>query len=369
MADDQENNPGVEEELDIDALLDEVAGGGGPAEAPADEEPAPEEGADEVAAEEEPAPVEEEPEAPVEEAPEELPDAAEEEVVESELTRETIEEEAVAEEVSESPAAAAPVAESNNSEAAASLEQAITQLNQVVQQVQQSAEKGESASSSLDEQVVAGQKVVKGLKQVSKQMEAERPSAEKAGKFSMLGMAVGAVTLLVSGAVLGLIVTEDKQRIPSQIEMVGASVDGLGEHINLIANRLFEQQQQMDAAMEAINSLKSAGIPAAPAPAVVEEYDDVAEEEIAPAVMEVAVAPEVNVDLSGVEQQIGETQQKIAALHELMKQQEGQMPALQKLLEQLQTGQQKLRKEQEQLLLLQQEINEKKSKGSYYKFP
>ncbi len=371
MAEDQENGveAEAEEELDIDALLDDVAEGGeGGPEDVEDEaavdvdsvlddavEDAPAEGADEIVAEDDI-------DAIMDDVASEPETPAEEEVID-EIT-EVADEPAAPTAPAESPAPAA--APSTGGASSAELDGVVARLNAAV-------EKSEFITQQLEERHSAAERFVKGVKEASKELKADQASIGDVEKNSKLGMILGGVTLLLSGAVLGLVVTEDKETMLSQVETVSASVDGVGENVNLIAGRIFEQQQQMDEAMASFASLKEAlekleSQPApAPAPAtqdpvMVEGGDGVEGGE--------AAMPEVAVDFTVVEEKIDETQQKILALHEQIKSSEAHLPELKAYLEQLSVGQQQLRQEQERLMQLQQMMLEAKERGkTIYKFP
>ena len=384
MAEEQANGvePEAEEELDIDALLDDAADGGSEDDADdsVDIDSMLDE-ADDTAAD------------VAEEAPDlDEMDMATEEVMDDPVADTAVEAEAEEEsdmdamldsiadpdvglpepeptpmaEVAEPPAAAAPAAvEAGGGASSAELNALLAKLNGVADRVEQAVEKGEAITVQLEERHAAAERFVKGVKEVSKEMKEERPSLAKVEKSSSIGMIVGGVTLLLSGAVLGLIATEDKETMIYQVETVSASVDGVGENVNLIAGRIFEQQQQMDEALGTIDSLKEAlnkiPEPSEPAPQPV-----VAEGEG-------AVAPEmaeVTVDFSAVEGKIDDTQQKIMALHQQLKSSEGRYPELKKYLEQLMAGQQQLKQEQVRLLQIQQVMNEEKERvQTIYKFP
>ena len=240
------------------------------------------------------------------------------------------------------------------------------QLTAVAARIEQATEKGEFITQQLEERHSAAERFVKGVKEVSKEMKEERPSLTNVEKSGKLGMILGGVTLLLSGAVLGLVVTEDKVTLPGQVEAVGAAVDGISENVNLIAGRIFEQQEQMD---EAISSMKGfeealAKIPEpAPPPApAAEEASSEAPSEAEPAT--------VAVDFTAVEEKLDATQQQILVLHELLKGREGHYPGLKRQLEQVIQGQGQLQQGQVKLFQVQQEMKEEKAKKqSIYKFP
>jgi len=205
--------------------------------------------------------------------------------------------------------------------------------------------------------------MVKGIRDVSKEMKEERPSLVKVEKSSSMTMIAGGVTLLLSAAVLGLIVTEDKEAATETLDGVFETVEGVHENVNLIAGRLLEQQQQMDEAMDMMDFLKTA----AAKPVVDSENEDEMETAAEEGEEEVK---EIAVDFSVVEGKIDETQQKILALHEQLKSTEGRYPELKKHLEQLVVGQKQLKIEQVKLLRIQQQMSDKEKKGqTIYKFP
>ncbi len=368
MAEDQENGVEAEEELDIDSLLDDVAEGG----------PGGEEGEDvDIDAMIDGAAADVAEELGVEEAPVEEPAAAEEDI------DAIMDEVAQGGEATEVPAEApAPVAEPAAAEAApapaavpaaASAPAAGGELDVLVGRLTAAVEKSEFITQQLEERHSAAERFVKGVKEASKELKEDQASIGDVEKSSKLGMMLGGVTLVLAGAILGLTVMEDKETLPNQMENVTASVDGVGENVNLIAGRIFEQQQQMDEAMSSFASLKEAlekmpqqpaEAPAAPTPvapvaAVGEEGTET-----------VAEAPEVTVDFTVVEEKIDETQQKIVALHEQLKGSEARLPELKAHLEQLMAGQQQLRQEQDRLMQLQQMMLEAKERGkTIYKFP
>ena len=237
----------------------------------------------------------------------------------------------------------------------------MSQLTSVADRVEQAVEKGENITTELEERLTAGERMVKGIKEVSTAMKEERPSLAKVEKASSLGMIVGGVTLLLSGAVLGLIVMDDKELVPEQLDIVTESVDGISESVNVIAGQVLDQQQQMDEAMESMNSLQTAfSSMSKPAEEEVEEMEGEAPKEVA----------EVTIDFSAVEGKIDETQQKILALHEQLKSAQGRYPELKKHLQQLVVGQKQLKSEQSKLLQIQQAMSEQKERGkTIYKFP
>lgn len=368
MAEEQEN--GGEEELDIDALLDDVADSA-PEEEAAEEAVDIDDMLDEVSDEvdADTAPAEEAVEEPVEDAVMEEPavEEAPEEPVETEAPVEE-DMDAVLDNIAD-PAAAAPASAPAPAAAdagSADMGGLLGQLTAVAARIEQATEKGEFITQQLEERHSAAERFVKGVKEVSKEMKEERPSLTNVEKSGKLGMILGGVTLLLSGAVLGLVVTEDKVTLPGQVEAVGAAVDGISENVNLIAGRIFEQQEQMD---EAISSMKGfeealAKIPEpAPPPApAAEEASSEAPSEAEPAT--------VAVDFTAVEEKLDATQQQILVLHELLKGREGHYPGLKRQLEQVIQGQGQLQQGQVKLFQVQQEMKEEKAKKqSIYKFP
>ncbi len=369
MAEDQENEVESEEELDIDALLDDVADGG-PAEG--------EEAVGDIDAmldevdEAEAAPA---PEEPMEEAFEEM-GGDDLDVMMDQVAEETPEEAPTEPEPAVEPPAAASPAPAPAPAAApaavpaassAELDGVVSRLAAIVDRAEAAIEKSEQISQQLEERHSAAERFVKGVKAVSQEMKEERPSLAKVEKSSNLGMILGGAAAALAAAVLGLTFMEDKEALPMQVETVSASVDGVSENVNLIAGRIFEQQQQMDEAMSSFASLKEAleklpQQPAAPvAPVMAEGSED--------AGMGVE-KPEVSVDFTVVEEKIDETQQKIIALQELLKGSEARLPEMKKHLEQLVAGQLQLKQEQDKLMQLQQMMMEAKQKGlSIYKFP
>ncbi len=250
----------------------------------------------------------------------------------------------------------------------AQLEGLIQRLGTVADRAEQATAKAEEISGQLEERHSAAEKFVKQVKEASKELTEERPSLAKVEKSTSLGMIVGGVTLLLSGAVLGLIVTEDKVTLPEKVETVSASVDGVGENVNLIAGRIFEQQQMMDEALSSMNAFRDA-LDKIPEPAPFPEENIYAEGEMMEGETPTEMAG-VAVDFSAVEGKLDETQQQILALHEQLKNSEERYPELKRHLESLVDGQQALRQEQNKMLLIQQSMTaEKERKQSIYKFP
>lgn len=364
MAEDQENGveAETEEELDIDALLDDVAEGGGDDSGAADDAVDVDSVLDDAVEE---TPVEE----PEETAAEDDIDAIMDDVAsEPEAPAEEVADDMVAE-----PAApAAPIEAPTPAAAPTAGGASSVELDGVVARLTAAVEKSEFITQQLEERHSAAERFVKGVKEASKELKEDQASIGDVEKNSKLGMVLGGVTLLLSGAVLGLVVTEDKETLPEQVETVSASVDGVGENVNLIAGRIFEQQQQMDEAMASFASLKEAleRMESQPAPASVAAPVAPIIAEGGEVVGDASAVPEVAVDFSVVEEKIDETQQKIVALHEQLKSSEARLPELKSYLEQLAAGQQQLRQEQDKLMQLQQMMLEAKERGqTIYKFP
>ncbi len=392
MAD--EENMEVEEELDIDSLMDEVAAGG-----PAGEEGADDDAVDidsmldEVAGDEES--MDEVAEDPLP-ADEMVDEAAADEMVTDEddfdidalvddnqqedeaQEPDPVEEELMAEPepVPEpepaptpapepAPAPAAPAAAPASIDTSA-MEALLAKLTTTADRVESAVSKAEEINAQLEERHTAAEKFVKGVKDASKEMKEERPSLAKVEKASSIGMIVAGVGVALTAAVLGLVVTEDKETLPEKVETVSASVDGVGENVNLIAGRIFEQQQMMDEAVASMTSLQDA-LNKIPEPAPEAEESPMMEEDGEMAEQEMA---EVTVDFSIVEGKIDETQQKIMALHEQLKNSEGQYPELKRHLEELVMGQEQLKQEQFKLIAIQQSLAEEQERvQSIYKFP
>ena len=372
MADEENVEVEAEEELDIDSLLDDVAAGG--SEEEETEELDVDALLDDVAADE---PNEEEEldvDALLDDVAAEEPETATaaEESAEEDFDVDALMDDVAAGEVggfdnaTEPEPAPAPEPEPAPVAAAvpsAEFEQLLIKLTAVAERVESSVAKGESVNVELEERLVAGERMVKGIRDVSKEMKEERPSLVKVEKSSSMTMIAGGVTLLLSAAVLGLIVTEDKEAATETLDGVFETVEGVHENVNLIAGRLLEQQQQMDEAMDMMDFLKTA----AAKPVVDSENEDEMETAAEEGEEEVK---EIAVDFSVVEGKIDETQQKILALHEQLKSTEGRYPELKKHLEQLVVGQKQLKIEQVKLLRIQQQMSDKEKKGqTIYKFP
>ncbi len=316
MADEQEkiqDTSDTREEVDIDALLDEVAGG---AAAAGGEDPG-ESGGEET----DPA-AELEPDAEMEPGGDSV--AADGEAL--------------------SPA-------DGSAGLSDSLNESLAQLAAVAARIERSREQEATLSRELQQQLSSGEKLVKGLGRISREMKGSGKSAGKE-RSGVAGIVVGVVTLLLSGTLLGLMLTEDRETLPSRIEVVGGSVDALGEQVGLIADRIFEQQQQMDGAIDKLSSL-----------------GDTAVERGEQSVPAVTAAQEISVDLTAVESGMDDIRKQIMAVHELLRGSEAHLPELKKLLNRLVSGQKGLEREQKRVLKLQQEMNEKKMEGRSYKFP
>jgi hypothetical protein len=360
MAEDQENGVEAEEELDIDALLDDVADGSPTGEAGVDGDELDSDGV-------------------LDDALDDL-SAADAGAVDDDIDA-IMDEVAMGGDAAAAPSVAEPVAPVAAAEppaaapapsAAPAVAPAVGgSMDLLLGRLTAAVEKSEFITQQLEERHSAAERFVKGVKEASKELKEDQASIGDVEKSSKLGMILTAVTLLLSGAILGLVVIEDRERVPTQVETVSASVDGVSENVNLIAGRIFEQQEQMDQAMSSFASLKEAleKIPQQPAPAPVAAPQMMAAEAEGgePAAVEVA---NVAVDFTAVEEKIDETQQKILALHQQLKGSEARLPELKAQLEQLLAGQQQLRQEQQKLMQLQQMMLEAKVKGkSIYKFP
>jgi hypothetical protein len=252
----------------------------------------------------------------------------------------------------------------------------ISKFASVIEQIEKSSGESSSIVADLSEYSSSHEKIVKGLKQFAKDIKEEGPALEKVGKSGNFAMIASTIGMFISGAVLALMMLEDKTIIPTKIDTVNASVDGIYEQLDLVSGRIFEQQSQMDAVVAAVEELKSFTPPAAPyPPASAEVLDqDLESDTVADSQFVMAPAPVVSVDLSVIEAGIAETQIKIAELQKIIEKSEANLSKqiqddLKIKHKSLVEGHNALQLEQDKMLQLQQDEADKKVNGKQYKFP